>query len=209
MIILGLLLIAAALSLSAYNLYDEHRAAQSASLVMDQLDELILTEATAPSEQIAAAEELVGTAAEIEIPDYILNPDMEMPVVNIDGKDYIGVLTIPSLDLELPIISQWSYPKLKIAPCRYLGSAYTNDLIIAAHNYSSHFGNLKNLCEGDTVIFTDVDGNVFTYEVAVRETLMPTAIEEMKSGEWDLTLFTCTVGGSYRVTVRCNLTAGQ
>jgi len=36
------------------------------------------------------------------------------------------------------------------------------------------------------------------------ETLMPTDIKEMTSGEFDLTLFTCTVGGQYRVTVRCD-----
>ena len=84
-----------------------------------------------------------------------------------------------------------------------MGSAYTDDLIIAAHNYTRHFGNLKNLEPGDRIIFTDVDGNVFSYEVILRETLMPTAIEEMESGDWDLTLFTCTIGGAYRVTVRC------
>ena len=75
--------------------------------------------------------------------------------------------------------------------------------MLAAHNYNSHFGKLKNLHQGDRVIFTDVDGNVFTYEVAVKETLRPTAVEEMTSGQWPLTLFTCTIGGSYRVTIRC------
>ena len=149
--------------------------------------------------------EETNTAAlleEVEIPDYLLNPDMEMPVENIDGIDYIGVLRIPTLELELPIISEWSYQKLKIAPCRYSGSAYQDDLIIAAHNYNSHFGNLKNLREGDTATFTDMDGNVFTYEMVELEILQPTDIEGMESGEWDLTLFTCTIGGSSRVTAR-------
>ena len=91
---------------------------------------------------------------------------------------------------------------MKIAPCRYTGSAYQDDLIIAAHNYNSHFGNLKNLREGDTATLTDMDGNVFTYEMAELEILQPTDIEGMDSGEWDLTLFTCTIGGSSRVTAR-------
>ncbi|MBR2949549.1 MAG: sortase [Lachnospiraceae bacterium] len=112
-------------------------------------------------------------------------------------------LEIPAYELNLPVISQWSYPKLRMAPCRYEGSAYLDNLIISAHNYNSHFGNLKNLQMGDLIVFTDMDGNVFEYRVAERETLMPTAIEEMKSGDWDLTLFTCTLGGQYRVTVRC------
>lgn len=136
------------------------------------------------------------------MPEHVLCPDMEMPVETVNGIDYIGLLGIPALELELPIISQWSYPNLKTAPCRYKGSAYTDDLILCGHNFPSHFGNLKNLSEGDMVTFTDMAGNEFTYQVVERETLMPTAIEEMESGDWDLTLFTCTVGGKSRVTVR-------
>ena len=73
-------------------------------------------------------------------PDYILNPEMDMPTQEVDGQSYIGVLELQPLGLSLPIISQWSYPGLRIAPCRYTGSAYQNDLVIAAHNYTSHFG---------------------------------------------------------------------
>ena len=46
-------------------------------------------------------------------------------------------------------------------------------MVIAGHNYSSHFGNLKNLSQDDTVIFTDVDGNRFHYRVIELETLAP------------------------------------
>ena len=142
---------------------------------------------------------------EIEIPDYILNPNMKMPTKRYNKQDYIGILEIPALRLKLSVISEWSYPRLKIAPCRYVGSAYTNDLIICAHNYSSHFGNISKLYEGALVRFTDIDGNVFNYRVAYNETLNPTAVRYMKDSDWDLTLFTCTPGGSYRVTVRCEL----
>ena len=93
--------------------------------------------------------------------------------------------------------------KSKNIPCRYDGSAYTDGLIIAAHNYAAHFGNLKTLQGGDTITFTDMDQNVFTYEVVELEILQPTDIEEMESGDWDLTLFTCTVSGQSRVTIRC------
>ncbi|MCI6013115.1 MAG: sortase [Firmicutes bacterium] len=188
LIITGLLLIAAALSLTIFNLYDEYRAEQSVNQILSRM---------APQED---------TLLEGEIPDYLLNPAMEMPVEIIDGRDYIGTLQIPSLDLKLPVLSSWNYPNLRVAPCRYTGSAYQGNLIIAAHNYPSHFGNLKHLQEGETVLFTDADGNRFTYQVVVRETLEPTAIDEMESeedGAWDLTLFTCTIGGQSRVTVRC------
>ncbi len=185
LIFTGLLLIAAALFLTGYNLFDQMRAQRSAAQAAAQL-----------------AERLPQTR-QTDVPDYLLTPEMEMPVETIDGVDYVGVLRIPALALELPVINQWSYPLLKIAPCRYSGSAYQNNLVLCAHNYASHFGNLKNLHIGDAVTITDMDGNLFTYQVAELETLPPQATEEMENGDWDLTLFTCTVGGQSRVTVRC------
>ncbi len=125
-----------------------------------------------------------------------------MPEKTVNGRDYIGVLSIPSLNLELPVLSQWSYPNLKVAPCRYSGSLYQNDLIICAHNYASHFGRLKTLQPGDTLLFTDMDDQVVSFQMVEQEILEPEDEEAMTTGQWDLTLFTCTPGGQTRVTVR-------
>ena len=185
----GLLLIAAALFLSAYNEMASHEARNSAQQVIEQLCETLPTESTAETEAPA-------------IPEYLLDAGREMPVQTIDGKDYIGVLTIPSLELELPVISQWDYAALKVAPCRYSGSLYQNNLIICAHNFASHFGKPKNLRVGDIAIFTDMEENAVTFQMVERETLEPTDLEGMEAGDWDMTLYTCTVGGQSRVTVR-------
>lgn len=187
LVILGLLLVISAFGLTGYNLWDNDRASREANEILADIKEQI--------------PENTGDF----IPDYILNPNMNMPTIERDGYKYIGTISIPVIDLELPVMDSWSYPQLKIAPCRYSGSAYLNDLIIAAHNYTGHFGRLRNLEPGDDVVFTDVAGNVFKYKVAYLETLVPTAVEEMESGDWDLTVFTCTVGGQTRVTVRCTL----
>lgn len=200
LILLGLLLIVAAFCLTGYNLHDEQRAAQSARKACNQLARLIPTR-EAP--QMPAVEEATVPAA-AELPDYVLNPAMEMPEKEIDGVAYIGLLQIPALELELPVISRWSYANFKLAPCRYRGSAYQGSLILAGHNYPCFFGRLKNLSQGDAVRFTDMDGNVFDYEVVALETMPPTATEEMESGEYDLTLFTCTVGAANRIAVRCD-----
>ena len=206
LITIGLLLIAAAFILVSYNVYDELRAEQSARQVVNKLEEY-LPSASAPEAPVDPAgdqEPLVSDGRTV-IPDYVLSPHMDMPVKTINGTDYIGVLKISALKLELPVISEWNYPNLKTAPCRYSGSAYLNHLIFCGHNYTSHFGNLKNLREGDIATFTDMDGNVFTYKMIEQETLLPTSIDAMESGEWDLTLFTCTVGGQSRVTIRFEL----
>lgn len=127
----------------------------------------------------------------------------KMTAATIDGYDYVGFLSLETLGLELPVMSDWSYPQLKLSPCRYYGSVRGGDLVICAHNYQQHFGRLSDLAVGDSVLFTDLDGVVTSYTVAETEVLQPTAVEEMTSGDYDLTLFSCTYGGKTRVTVRC------
>lgn len=201
---MGIVCFFAAAGLTAFNIWDSRRAENTATVVVGEILAVLPTSASMETVP-AVTEEDQLLSAEYEIPDYILNPDMEMPVQVIDGNEYIGVLEIPKLELSLPVASEWSYPKLRKTPCRYDGTAYKGNLIISAHNYESHFGKLKTLQEGESVIFTDVDGNVFRYEVSSRETIMPKDIEGMMSGDWDLTMFTCTYGGQQRVTVRCML----
>ena len=198
--ITGLLLFAAALALSVYNLWDGYRAEQSREKLLEEYRDKNQN-ISGKGEQ---AEESDG-----QIPDYQLNPEMEMPEItleDLDGAACIGVLEIPKIDLKLPVLSEWSYPLLKKAPCRYSGSAYLDNLVIAAHNYRTHFGKLKELETGDEVIFTDAAGNQFEYKVAAVEALTPQSVEDMTSGEWALSLFTCTLDGKNRVTVRCDFT---
>ena len=129
----------------------------------------------------------------------------EMNTVELDGNAYIGYLTIPELQLELPVLAVWSYPNLKLSPCRYMGNADSDDLIICAHNYASHFGTINNLHTDSEIILTDVQGKHYRYRVLSMEEIPGTAVEQMQFGDaddWDLTLFTCTLSGQSRVTVR-------
>lgn len=125
----------------------------------------------------------------------------------VDNWSYMGVLYIPSLGLELPVISDWSYPALRTAPSRYSGSVEGKDLIIAAHNYRCHFGRISELDSGDEIIFTDANGVMHSYSVIQSDLIGGRNTNAMLSGsdEWDLTLFTCTIGGASRVTVRAVL----
>ncbi len=193
LVVIGTILLLAALSLLAYNKWDAWRAAKSAADIETRLKEEV--------------DALLQNSYDGELPDGSVVPDdedvPELATVEVDGYEYIGTLSINRFGLELPVMKEWSYPGLKIAPGRYAGSPWTDDFVICGHNYSRHFGNLKYLEAGDEVDFTDVLGNVFTYEVVEVETLQPTAIEEMLDDQWDLTLFTCTIGGRTRVTVRC------
>lgn len=196
----GLLLVVAALLLTGYNLWDEERANKAVQEILSQMPvkELPLI----PQESITDSEE-------IEIPDYILKPEMEMPTSEIDGNAYIGTLEIPSLGLSLPIMSEWSYAKLKISPCRYSGSVYLDNIVIAGHSYRKHFKSLNSLELGAKLIFTDMDGNEFHYTVEATEVLKPTDVEEMTGGDWDMTLFTCTFDSRSRFALRCERINGE
>lgn len=183
LILLGLIFLEAAGILLLFNRWDDSRAGDAADEVLEKLKEQIGDD----PETTSAAGSLV---------------DME-PVVEVDGNGYIGYLSIPSLGLELPVMSEWNYPNLRIAPCRYSGSLFNYNLVICGHNYDRHFGRLKTLNTGDQVTFTGADGKTRHYEVTFVETLEPTAIEYMTDSRYELTLFTCTYGGASRVTVRC------
>ena len=94
---------------------------------------------------------------------------------------------------------------MKIAPCLYYGSVYDNNMVICAHNYKRHFGRLKELMSGDLVLFTDLERNQYIYEVIMAETIDAYQVDKMLEESWNLTLFTCTAGGSKRAAVRCVL----
>ena len=162
--------------------------------------EVIVGELLSEIPDIQADEFSIG---EEIVPNYVLDASMDMPEIVIDGGSYIGVIEIPVLDLTLPVQAEWSTKGAAKAPCRYVGSVYNGDCIIAAHNFKSHFGRIGSLVADDEVIFADVEGNEFHYAVSGTETLDGTDIDGMKAGEWDLTLFTCTPGGRQRVAVRC------
>ena len=124
--------------------------------------------------------------------------------INVDGYSYIGTINIPVLGLELPIMDSWDYEKMKLSPCRYYGSIYTNDLVICAHAYESMFANVKRLEPGDKVILSDVNNKQYIYEVELIETLSPYDVKEMIESDFDLTIFTCTYDNLNRITVRLN-----
>ncbi len=129
----------------------------------------------------------------------------EMDTITIDGYDYIGYIEAPSLGMTLSVMAETDEELLKISPGRYSGNLYSDDLVIAGHNYARHFSPFRYLEVGAEIDFIDVHGNRYVYEIVETEALEPTAVDEMieKSENWDLTLYTCTLDGNARHTIRC------
>lgn len=188
---LGLLFFGAALLLTLFNVYEGENASRASDEIVTKLQKQI-------PEESKDSEKLPTTI-----------PEREMPAIRIGEYRYIGMLEVPALELYLPIMEEWDDERLKIAPCRYAGNVYGDNMVLAGHNYNKHFRRLKNLPMGSEIIFTDTEGNIYYYEIAWQENLQPEQIEEMlyqtgdDATDWDLTLFTCTTGGASRVTIRC------
>ena len=196
----GIVCLTAALGLSVYNLASSDRAATQAADVVEALTPLM----TPPIEEEG------GTANAVpSVPMEGDHPDREMPTVELDSTRYVGRLEIPELRLNLPVAASFSMKQLTKTPALYAGSVYGGDMVIAAHNYNSHFGRLNQLEVGDEVRFVATDGRVYRYVVGWSEKMAPSESEEMvEDANWDLTLFTCTYNGKQRFTLRC-VAAGE
>ena len=171
--VIGLLFIGFAAGLLLYNNFENKKAQESSDVLIKSIRLSI---------------------AENEPKEEISDPfDEEMKIEKIDGYGYIGYLSVPALNLDLPVMSEWDYGRLKISPCRYFGSTKTDNLVIAAHNYRFHFGYLGKLKPDDVVIFTDMNSEIHYYKVTSVELLMPTDVDKVKDSGDDLILYTCNM----------------
>ncbi|MGN0165392.1 MAG: sortase [Lachnospiraceae bacterium] len=206
LIIVGTVLLAAALSLVLYNKFQDYRYGKAAGDVLTGLVEVI------PGLGEKGENSNPGKTETTPMPDKSQNgivneylPDVEQETtVEYDGITYLGIISIPTMDIELPVTASWDYDLMKFAACRYTGSVLSGDLVICAHNLNSFFSGIGNLNSGDSIIFIDAKGKYHYYEVLEISTVGGYDTQQMKEGSdsWDITLFTCTYGGANRVTVR-------
>ena len=217
-IILGIAALLAAAGLLYYNNWESEAALEASNSVLAQMQQQKDSGVNGEAHQDDGnyRDETLGNQNQSEeLPDGTEDPyanhvdafdeaAKEMTAVEIGGYDYIGYLSVPVLKLELPVMSEWDYQRLRRAPCRQFGSTKTDDLVIAAHNYSAHFGRFSQLQPGDLLTFTDMDDEVILYAVEVIDVLEPTAVDAVKNSDFDLVLYTCTYGGEKRIAVFCD-----
>ncbi len=206
-IALGVVLIGAALLFALYNEYVDLSAGEASDKLLLELQAMIDARKnetnTVDSNNIDDdTGDTIGEAPSDDTVSFF--PDTAEAILNVGGYDCIGYLEIPTLSISLPILSNWDYARLDVAPCRQFGSAKNDDLVIAGHNYRRHFAYLSRLNIGDMVNFYDATRMVHCYTVSRVETLSADAVDAVQNSNYDLVLYTCTYTGKTRTAVFCD-----
>lgn len=194
LIAFGVLILLGALAILIKTSYENANADEHARQTVEQLRENIYEQ---PNSSISGTESVDNNKSSGQ-------SSSKEAVVVINGTGYLGYLSFTGYGKVLPVLADWSFENLQYAPARFSGSVIDNNLVIAAHNYFSHFYLLNEMTEGNEVILTLPDGKEIHYIVDKIERLSPTELDKLTAGDYDLTLFTCTPTGLARATVRCN-----
>ena len=179
----GALLLLAGALLAGQNLLTERRAArQTADL-------------------LAAVETRIAAPADLPAPEVTGDPWA--------GYEVIGVVGLPDLGLSPPALADCTQDLLAVAPCRYTDdlALEPGQLVVAGHNYRTHFGRLGELAPGSRITWQNLDGVTYTYTVTEVTEIDAGDREALEQGDWDLTLFTCDVTRTRRILVRAALEA--
>ena len=117
----------------------------------------------------------------------------------------IGILSMPTLGIQLPVIGECSDELLKISCCRISGIVTDKPirLVIAGHRISRHFGALETLELDDQIAFTTMDNVTYYYSLSEKAEIHKTGgAEVLAATGWDITLLTCKVDNTMRTMLR-------
>jgi len=231
LIMSGIVLLIAAGALFAYNRIYDYRAGQRAQELLDQMmmdidwdlppiSEMVYippppsvstgNQDTAPPTS-DPAEDIIDQTEDEPSDDPEEEPE---EIENTSGSSggwvaptytTIGILSIPKLNVRLPVISESSNYLLGISCCRLSGGydPKPHRLVIAGHNIWSHFKGLDTFEPGDQIAFTNRDGETYFYSAVENVALYKTAgAEVLAATGWDITLITCKTDNTWRTVVR-------
>ena len=204
--------------LSSYAIYAEYDRNKSEEVSKEILQEISFQDTTKlvdeevivvrlnaiPEEKNVTTTQVVQIEQKIEVPD-------EQKLTASDGTVYytIGVINIPSINVNYPILSTYTDELLKTAPCRFNGQNpnEVGNLCIAGHNYknSKFFSKVPNLQLGDKIEITDLSGRMLTYTVYDKFIVNPDELEctsQLTNGNKEITLITCTNDNKQRHIIK-------
>ena len=137
------------------------------------------------------------------------NNEVQEIDMEIDGKKVIGIIKIPKIDLEYPILEYTDKDTLKLSITKFWGNKINEigNVTLAGHNNLSGtmFGKIKNLEIGDIIELTDIQNVTLKYKIFKKYVVDPndiTVIMPEQENAREITLITCTNGNKNRLIIK-------
>ena len=120
-------------------------------------------------------------------PDERANPSM--PMLQLDGKNFVGIIEVPQFGTRLPIYGKWERSQVTKYPCRYTGSVYSDVLVIGGSDNEGQLDFVKEISNDDSVYITDTTGIRYKYTVYDINRTKDVSAEYLTKSDARLVLF--------------------
>ena len=155
--------------------------------------------------------ELINTVADIKVKleEIKESENDEKTITKYKGYDIVGIIEIPKINIEYPIINQTSDETMALSITKFWGNN-VNDIgnfTMAGHNYfdGTMFSNTNKLNIEDIIKMTDLDGKTIEYKVFDKYIIDPNdvkCVQSVKENTREITLITCINGRNNRLVVK-------
>lgn len=209
--------------LCSYYIYaenDRNKSEAVSKVILEQIENVTNTETTDNTVKTIVNDALIVTMGENEVElaqqsetqEELEDSSALGTYTTTAGITYTteAILTIPSLGINYPVLSETSEELLKISLNKYWGNGpnKVGNYCIVGHNYASGkmFGKLDQIQIGDTATLKDMNGTEVIYEVYDKYIVNPTDVSctsQLTQGRREMTLITCKTYGTQRLVVKC------
>lgn len=135
------------------------------------------------------------------------------PISKIDkqikGNKVVGIIKIPKIELEYPVLENTSKESLNLSITKFWGNKINEigNVSLAGHNNlnGTMFGKIKKLEVGDIIELTDIQNVTLKYQIFKKYVINPNDISCIlpeKEGAKEVTLITCTNGNKNRLVLK-------
>jgi len=139
------------------------------------------------------------------------NSDKPIKEINqqIQGHKVVGIIKIPKIELEYPILETTTKETLNLSITKFWGNQINEigNVSLAGHNNlnGTMFGKTKKLEVGDIIELTDIQNVTLKYKIFKMYVIDPNDISCIlpeQEGTREVTLITCTNGNKNRLIVK-------
>ena len=129
--------------------------------------------------------------------------DNTMAVLSVDGTDFVGIVALPHYKSVLPVCADWG--EISKYPCHFSGSIYNGTMQIGATTQKGQYDFYRELSVGDSLIYTDVEGNRYTFTITSLRYEKHADQAALQREDAPLTLFVKNIYSFEYLIVSCNV----